>query len=242
MRCACVANGALRGAGRTTRSAHTRQPTVLDIGHLIGGVIQEQAGLCQTRGWTGRTRTAAMSAHDKGFSIVTWSLQALLPDFTLNASSRESLRSPLWCSILGSLKSEFNEFPGGLREANMKSLKPGPRKLAQSSAGRDITVSAFSVHCFEECYFFRVLSISGGRQACLRRAKKAQATRARQIAAGGEQRMPARSAWHSRQSLRLRVLVPHPEVQHSAHSVCRRRRWLHCWPTCRGRLVVMAGR
>ena len=72
VRCACVANGALRGAGRTTRSAHTRQPTVLDIGHRIGGVIQEQAGLCQTRGWTGRTRTAAMSAHDKGFSIVTW--------------------------------------------------------------------------------------------------------------------------------------------------------------------------
>ena len=94
MRCACVANGALRGAGRTTRSAHTRQPTVLDIGPLIGGEIQEQAGLCQTRGWTGRTRTAAMSAHDKGFSIVTWSLQALLPDFTLNASSRESRRSP----------------------------------------------------------------------------------------------------------------------------------------------------
>jgi hypothetical protein len=78
----------------------------------------------------------------------------------------------------------------------MKSLKPGPRKLAQRSAGRvrvpaDITVSAFSVHCFEECYFFRVLSISGGRQACLRRAKEAQATRARQIAAGGEQRMLA---------------------------------------------------
>jgi hypothetical protein len=52
------------------------------------------------------------------------------------------------------------------------------RKLEQRSAGRvrvpaDITVSAFSVHCFEECYFFRVLSISGGRQACLIRAKEA---------------------------------------------------------------------
>jgi uncharacterized protein YfaT (DUF1175 family) len=76
-----------------------------------------------------------MSAHDKGFSIVTWSLQALLPDFTLNASSRESLRSPdslvfySWFTFI--FKSQFNEFPdSGERRPVVKLCSPYPRLLS----------------------------------------------------------------------------------------------------------------